>query len=404
MKESRADKKFEERGLFFSDLYGFSNKLTAAEKSKLQQLEKVLQEDIHPLLADGWDKAEFPLDAMKRIFDLHLIDDPALTQGRADKSTSELYRGFRAYTLAKTDPVIGTFYTQNAGLFHECVRLGGSDEQITRLMPGVRSWEHPGAMSMTEPEHGSDIAGGLESTAKREGDTWILNGHKKWIGGGAVVDYLGFFARDVDDNQVKLFYVPRETKGVETFIQPQKGLFRMMPNAEIILKDVKVTEADRAQKINSWKDVAHILRNTRSDVAWLLAGATAGAFEAALKYTREREQFGKPLAKFQLIQEKLAKMAMNCQSTLAIAAKLAEEQEQGIYLEENSSMAKMHNGLKARETSELAREVCGGNGILLKYDVVRFFTDIEAMYTYEGTNEINSLIIGRYYTGTGAFV
>lgn len=178
----------------------------------------------------------------------------------------------------------------------------------------------------------------------------------------------------------------------------------MMPNAEIILKDVKVTEADRAQKINSWKDVAHILRNTRSDVAWLLAGATVGAFEAALKYTREREQFGKPLAKFQLIQEKLAKMAMNCQSTLAIAAKLAEEQEQGIYLEENSSMAKMHNGLKARETSELAREVCGGNGILLKYDVVRFFTDIEAMYTYEGTNEINSLIIGRYYTGTGAFV
>lgn len=404
VKESRADKDFQQEKFFFSDLYDYSAKLSDGEREVLTQLENVLKNDLYPVLDKHWDEATFPLEEMQKVIDINLMDNPLLLEGREDGQISELFRGFRAYTIAKTDPVLGTFYTSNAGLFHECVRLGGSEEQIARMMPGVRSWEEKGVLAMTEPDHGSDIAGGMAATAKREGDTWILNGHKKWIGGGTLAHTIGFFARDVDDNQVKLFFVPRETEGVETFVTPMKAFFRSMPNAEIVMKDVRISESERAQKINSWKDVANILRNTRSDVAWLLAGATAGAFEAALKYTRERDQFNKPVASFQLIQEKLARMAMNVQASLAIAVRLAEQQQDGIYKEENSSMAKMHNGLKARETAQLAREVAGGNGILLQYDVPRFLADIEGMYTYEGTHEVNSLIIGRYYTGIGAFV
>lgn len=403
VKESRADRDFQADKMFYSDLYNYADKLTDGEKEVLRELEEVLDTHLKPVLADHWDKATFPLEEMQKVIDLNLMSDPRLLEGRDSNYVSELFRGFRAYTIAKTDPVLGTFYTQNGGLYHECVRLGGSDEQVAELMPGVHSFERWGALCMTEPEHGSDIAGGMQTSAHREGDTWTLNGHKMWVGGASLADMLAIFARDTADGQVKMFYVPRETEGLETFVTPQKAFFRSMPNAEIILKDVKVSESQRAQKINSWKDVANILRNTRSDVAWLLAGATAGAFEAALKYTREREQFGKPIAGFQLIQEKLARMAMNAQSTLAMAYRLAEQQEQGIYSEEASSMAKMHNGLRARETAALAREVAGGNGLLLKYDIPRFFADIEGMYTYEGTHEVNSLIIGRYYTGYSAF-
>lgn len=404
VKESRADKDFQAEKFFYSDLYDFASVLTEGEKEVLSQVEEVLKNDLYPTLKDVWDKAEFPLEQMQKVIDLRLMDNPKLLEGRDDNTISEFFRGFRAYTIAKTDPVLGTFYTSNGGLFHECVRLGGSEEQVAKMMPGVRSWEQPGVLAMTEPDHGSDIAGGMAATAKREGDEWILNGHKKWIGGGTIAYWHAFFARDVDDNQVKLFFVERETEGVTTYNTPQKAFFRAMPNAEIIYENVRVPESQRAQKVNSWKDAANILRNTRSDVAWLLAGATAGAFEAALKYTREREQFGKPIAGFQLIQEKLARMAMNAQATLAIAYRLAEQQTQGIYKEEASSMAKLHNGLRARETAALAREVAGGNGILLEYDIPRFFADIEGMYTYEGTHEVNSLIIGRYYTGQQAFI
>ncbi|MCY3073323.1 acyl-CoA dehydrogenase family protein [Aerococcus sp. JJEM-2022b] len=403
VKESRADIDAVEK-MFYSDLYNYAEDLTDGEKEVLQEVEKVLKEDIYPVLDEHWDKATFPLEEMQKIIDIDLIQNPKLLEGREDGTISQLFRGFRAYTLAKTDPVIGTFYTSNGGLFHECVKIGGSKEQQEKLMPGVLSWEGKGVLAMTEPEHGSDIAGGMAATAKREGDTWILNGHKKWIGGGTLAKWHAFFARDVDDGQVKMFFVERESEGVETFNTEPKAFFRMMPNAEIIYTDVKVPESQRAQNVNSWKDAANILRNTRSDVAWLLAGATAGAFEAALKYTREREAFGKTVASFQLIQEKLSRMAMNAQATLAIAVRLAQQQERGIYKEENSSMAKMHNGYRARENAALAREVCGGNGILLEYDVPRFMADIEGMYTYEGTHEVNSLIIGRYYTGQQAFI
>ncbi|MGX7091102.1 acyl-CoA dehydrogenase family protein [Hutsoniella sourekii] len=403
-KQARADLDFEAGKVFHADLYDFAEVLTDGEKEVIRELEEVLARDLYPTLDDAWDKAEFPLEEMQKVIDLRLMDDPRLLEGRENGMISEYFRGFRAYTIAKTDPVLGTFYTSNAGLFHECVRLGGSQEQIEKLMPGVLSWEGKGVLAMTEPDHGSDIAGGMAATAKREGDEWILNGHKKWIGGGTLSKWHAFFARDVDDNQVKMFFVERESEGVTTFVTPQKAFFRAMPNAEIIYENVRVPESQRAQNVNSWKDAANILRNTRSDVAWLLAGATAGAFEAALKYVREREQFGKPIAGFQLIQEKLARMAMNSQATLAIAFRLAQQQEEGIYREEASSMAKMHNGLRARENAALAREVCGGNGILLKYDVPRFMADIEGMYTYEGTHEVNSLIIGRYYTGQQAFI
>ena len=183
----------------------------------------------------------------------------------------------------------------------------------------------------------------------------------------------------------------------------RKTSLRIMQNADIELLDVKVPASARLANINSFADVAACLRNMRSDVAWIAAGASAGAYEAALKYVTERHQFGKPLASFQLIQEKLATMLTNVTASLAMVVSLTQAQDEGIYKDENSAMAKMFTARMLRETAALAREVCGGNGIVLDYDVARFHADAEAIYSYEGTDEINALILGRAITGIGAF-
>jgi glutaryl-CoA dehydrogenase len=314
-----------------------------------------------------------------------------------------IYQGFRIFELARTDASIATFYTAQAGLFRTAIRVGASEEQKKEWMPKVVDFSLKGVFSLTEPESGSDIAGGLATTARREGDTWVLDGAKRWIGGAFTADVLAVFARDVADGQVKAFLVPREAPGVTLEKIHRKTALRMMQNAHITLDGVRVTEADRLHNVNSFKDVAAMLRAMRSDVAWIATGIQAGAFEAALKYVREREQFGRQLGSFQLVQEKLARMLGNLTSSLSLVVRLTEQQEKGIYRDQDSALAKMQTSLLMRETVALAREVVGGNGITLDTDVARFHADAEAVYSYEGTHEINALIVGRALTGQSAF-
>lgn len=242
----------------------------------------------------------------------------------------------------------------------------------------------------------------LEAARFEDGD-WVINGAKRWIGGAAQADVLAVFARDTADKQVKCFLVPTDAYGVTMSKIERKTSLRIMQNANIDIDNVRVPGSARLENINSFADVAACLRNMRSDVAWIATGAAAGAYEAALKYVSERQQFGKPLAGFQLIQEKLAHMLSNVTASLALVVGLTEQQDAGIFDDANSAMAKMFTARMLRETAALAREVCGGNGIVLDYDVARFHADAEAIYSYEGTHEINSLIIGRSITGLGAF-
>jgi glutaryl-CoA dehydrogenase len=270
-------------------------------------------------------------------------------------------------------------------------------------MPRVIDFSLKGAFSLTEPESGSDIAGGLSTTARREGDSWVLDGAKRWIGGAATADVLAVFARDVADGQVKAFLVDREAAGVTLEKIHGKTSLRMMQNAHITLDGVRVPEAMRLHNVNSFRDVAAMLRAMRSDVAWIATGIQAGAFEAALRYVNERQQFGRRLGSFQLVQEKLARMLGNVTSSLSLVVRLTEQQTRGIYRDQDSALAKMQTSLLMRETVALAREVVGGNGITLESNVARFHADAEAVYSYEGTHEINALIVGRALTGESAF-
>ncbi|MBT2587607.1 acyl-CoA dehydrogenase family protein [Arthrobacter sp. ISL-95] len=391
-----------------ADWYDAEALLSTAERQVLGRLRDFLDAEAKPLLAEYWEKGEFPEQLARPLIDLDLMEPADLT---VEAPARGIYHGFRIFELARTDASLATWYTAQAGLFRTAIRVGASEEQQKEWMPKVIDFSLKGVFSLTEPEHGSDIAGGLATTARFEEDpdggtgsgAWLLDGAKRWIGGASTADVLCVFARDVADGQVKAFLVDRSAPGVSLEKIQGKTSLRMMQNAHITLNNVRVPEAMRLHNVNSFIDVAAMLRAMRSDVAWIAAGIQAGAFEAALAYVKERQQFGKSLGSFQLVQEKLARMLGNVTASLSLVVRLTEQQGWGIYRDQDSALAKMQTSLMMRETVALAREVVGGNGITLAADVGRFHADAEAVYSYEGTHEINALIIGRALTGASAF-
>jgi glutaryl-CoA dehydrogenase len=387
---------------FGFDPYAIADaRLSPAARAALARLQQTLDRDVRPLLADAWESATMPDAVLDALVPLELMQPEGVD---AVEAGSSMFSGFRNYVLARTDVSVATLYNAQSGLFRTAVALGGSPAQAADLDPGIRSFALRGAFALTEPAHGSDIAGGLATTARRTGDGWVLDGRKKWIGGAAASDVLVVFARDVDDDAVKAFLVPTDAAGVRLEQVTGKVSLRPMQNALITLDAVTVPEASRLQRVNGWRDVARILRAMRSDVAWIAAGLQAGALDAAVRYTREREQFDRLIGGFQLVQEKLARMLGNTVASLALVVQLSARQDAGEYADENSALAKMQTARLARETASLGREVLGGNGILLEHDAARFFADAEAVYSYEGTHEINALIVGRALTGASAFL
>ena len=385
------------------DVYGFSERLTAAEKTALDELRTTLADKVYPYLNDAWHEDRLPEEIIEPLQSLRLMNPEVLEE--AGESVRGVFESMRTFELARCDTNVATFFNAQAGLFRTVVKQGGSAEQVAELDPKIVNYELLGVFALTEPDHGSDVAGGLQTTASQDDNgTWTINGAKRWIGGAFQADVLCTFARDTADNQVKAFLVPREAEGVSLEKIERKASLRIMQNADIYYDNVQVPGDARLLNINSFRDVAKCLRLLRSDVSWIAAGAMAGAYEAAVRYTTDREQFGKPIAGFQLIQEKLATMLGNVTASVALAMQLTEQQDAGVYKDENSALAKMFTASKLRETVALAREVCGGNGITLDTDVARFHADAEAVYSYEGTHEINALIVGRAITGQSAFV
>ncbi|ODS52877.1 MAG: glutaryl-CoA dehydrogenase [Acidobacteria bacterium SCN 69-37] len=384
------------------DPYDFARThLSAAALAVLDRLRVTLERDVQPLMAEAWETATMPANVLEILVALDLMRPDGLSVEEADSS---LFAGFRTYVLARTDVSVATLYNAQAGLFRTAVRLGGTPQQVAELDAQVRSFALRGTFALTEPGHGSDIARGLATTARRDGDTWVIDGAKRWIGGAATAHVLVVFARDVADGQVKAFLVPREAPGVTLQNIDGKIALRPVPNAVIHLAGVRVAEQARLPRVNGWRDVASLLGVMRSDVAWIATGLQAGALEAARRYVGDRHQFGRPVAGFQLVQERLARMLGNLTASLGLVVQLSAQQDRGEYVDAHSALAKMQTARLARETVALAREVAGGNGLLLEHDIARFFADAEAVYSYEGTHDINALIVGRALTGISAFV
>lgn len=381
------------------DPYDFGNLLDDAERSAIERLRAVLDTEVEPLLTDHWERGAFPEQIVAPLAELRLMDPPEF--GGATDAHHALYRGFRNLELARTDVSVATFYNGQAGLFRTSVELGGSPAQVADLGPRIRSFEVRGVFALTEPDHGSDIARGMATTARRDGGDWVIDGHKRWIGGADGADVIVVFARTGDG--VGAFLVPRDAPGLTLRTMTGKIGLRMVQNADIELVGVRVPESARLARVTAFADVARMLGTMRADVAWVAVGAQAGAYEAAVAYARDREQFGQPIGGFQLVQHKLATMLANVTASLALVVRLAQLQTAGSATDEDSALAKMFTAVRLRETVALGREIAGGNGILLEHRLARFFADAEAVSSYEGTHDINALILGRGITGLSAF-
>ncbi|HMH37196.1 MAG TPA: acyl-CoA dehydrogenase family protein, partial [Streptosporangiaceae bacterium] len=317
---------------------------------------------------------------------------------------SFLLDGMVAMELARTDPSIATFAGVHGGLSMGSIYLCGSDEQKQRYLPDMAGFDKIGAFGLTEPDVGSGASRGLMTTARQDGDSWILNGQKKWIGNATFADYIIIWARDTEDGQVKGFVVEKGTPGFETSKQQDKIALRVVQNAHITLDGARVPEENRLQEANSFADTAKVLRLTRAGVAWQATGCARGAYEHALAYARQRQQFGRAIGGFQLVQDLLVKMLSNVTASACLCARLSALQQADLAEDHHSALAKAFCTVRMREATGWARELLGGNGILLENHVGRFVADSEAIYSYEGTREINTLIVGRAITGLGAFV
>jgi glutaryl-CoA dehydrogenase len=312
--------------------------------------------------------------------------------------------GFVSMEIAHTDPSMNSFLGIHNGLAMGSIDLCGSPEQRERWLPAMARLEKIGAFGLTEPHGGSDVARGLETTARRDGDDWVLDGEKRWIGNGTFADLVVVWARDVADDSVKGFVVAQDNPGMTTSKIENKVALRTVQNADIVLRDCRVPEADRLQEAHSFADTNKVLRRTRGGVAWGSTGTMMAAYEIALEYAKEREQFGRPIAGFQLVQDLLVRMLGNITASLGMAVRLAQMQDADEARDEHAALAKEFCTTKMRETVALAREVVGGNGVVLDYGVAKFFADAEALYSFEGTRQINTLVVGRAITGRSAFV
>ena len=385
----------------FSDFLDFEQLLAQQDRELLSRTRAFLTREVEPIINDYWTRAEFPHELVPGLAGLGIAGLAHDGPGCPDRGA--LVGGMVAMELSRIDPSIGTFIGVHGGLAMGSIRHCGSPEQQERWLPAMARMELIGAFGLTEPDVGSAISMGLATSARRDGDAWILNGRKKWIGNAAFADLTIIWARDEDDGEVKGFVVEKDTPGFVTTKQEDKIALRVVQNAEIELTDVRVAEENRLQEAHSFADTARVLTLTRMDVAWQATGCARGAYEHALRYTTEREQFGRSIGSFQLVQDLLVKMLANVTASTAMNVRASQLQDAGQLRDEHASLCKVHSTVRMREAVGWAREVLGGNGILLEHHVGRFVADAEAIYSYEGTREVNTLIVGRAITGESAF-
>jgi glutaryl-CoA dehydrogenase len=387
-----------------SDFYQFAETLSGEERTILRKVRDYMEAKVAPIINKYWIEDAFPFELLPSFKELNI--GGLGIQGYGCPGGSQLLFGLVMMDMARVDASIATFFGVHTGLAMGSIALVGSEEQKQKWLPPMARMEKIGCFGLTEPLVGSGTGGGLTTTAKREGDTWILNGQKRWIGNAPWCDVSIIWARDVADNQVKGFIVEnKNTPGFSVEKMLNKFALKVVQNGQITMKDCRVPEANRlASGAGSFRDTARVLRGTRYVVGWESTGIQMGAYEHALKYAQERLQFGKPIGSFQLIQDLLAKMLSNITACQCMVVRTAQLADQGKLTDQQAALSKAFCTSKSRETVSWARELLGGNGILVDYNVARFFADAEALYSYEGTYQMQHLIVGKAVTGFSAFV
>jgi glutaryl-CoA dehydrogenase len=383
-----------------TDYFFLREQLSEEQMAYLTRTRRFVDDEVITAIGDYWERADFPWPLVKRLGELGLVGDGL--DGYGCPPMDPLSAGLVQMELSRGDGSIGTFVGVQAGLAMRSIAMHGSEEQKQRWLPPMAKVEKIGAFALTEPEHGSDSVA-LETSARREGDSFVLNGSKKWIGNGTIADVVVTWARDVEDRQVKGFLVEKGTAGYDARVIEGKGSLRAVWQAEIALNDVRIPIENKLPGANSFKDAGQVLVATRSSCAWMALGHAVAGYDAALTYAKRRHQFGRPLCSFQIVQDRLVRMLSEVTAMQLYCIQTARLAAEGRLLPTVAGLAKLHNTRKARQILAEARDLLGGNGILLDFQVIRHMADVEAVHTFEGTETIQTLIVGRDITGISAF-
>lgn len=379
-----------------ADLLDIAALLHPAERYRLDAARELFDHTVRPVIADHWTRGTFPFEIVPALAAQNLV-------GIAAGGASHLLQGLVHLELSRVDLSVSTFLGVHSELFTAAVRDLGTDEQRARLMPSLTSLAAVGAFALTEPDHGSDISRGMRTTATRHGEHWVLDGSKRWIGNATFADHVLVWARDTSDGIIRGFIVDASTPGLTATLIENKLSARIVQSADLELSRVLVPEANRLPGEGGFREANALLTGSRVWVAWQAVGLQFAAYDIARAYALERHQFGKPIASFQLVQQKLVRILDNATTSLATLARIAQLQDEARVTAEHAAFAKASASGRMRESVALAREVLGGNGISTDYAIARVFADAEAVYSYEGSQEINTLVVGRSITGISAF-
>jgi glutaryl-CoA dehydrogenase len=388
-----------------TDYYLLDDLLTDEARAVRDRVRAFVEDDLLPVINDYWDRAQFPFALIPKIAKLGIVG--TTIQGYGCPGLSRLAAGMVTFEMSRGDGSMNTFIGVQSGLSMGSIAVLGSEEQKQRWLPGMAGLDKIGAFALTEPGHGSDAVG-LETTVRRDGNSWVLNGAKRWIGNASFADVIVVWARDVEDGRVKAIVVEKNPDGshpdgYQTELITGKIGKRAVWQPDIVLRDVRVPLGNKLAGAHSFRDATRVLTSTRGGAAWESLGHAVAAYELALSYAMERAQFGKPIASFQLVQHKLATMLAEITSMQLYCFRMAQLQEQGRWTGPMASLAKMNHAQKARQVCLDARDILGGNGLLIDYHVGRHLTDMEVVHTYEGTDSIQALIVARDITGISAF-
>ena len=382
-----------------TDYFFIRDQLTDEQWARLIETRRFVDQEVLPVIGGYWERAELPWPLIGRLAELGIVGEDI--EGYECPAMSPIACGLVHMELNRGDGSLGTFLGVQAGLAMKAIAMLGSDEQKERWLAPMSRLEKIGAFALTEPDHGSDAVA-LETSARRVGGEYVIDGAKRWIGNGTIADVIVVWARG-EDGQVGGFLVEKGTPGYEASVIEGKGSARAIWQADIELRSVRVPAENRLPGGRSFKDTARVLAATRSSCAWAALGHAVAAYDAALVYTQRRTQFGRPLCSFQIVQERLVKMLAEVTAMQLYCMQIGRLAEQGRLTDTIAGLAKLNNTRKARQVIAEARDLLGGNGLLLDYHVIRHMADIEAIHTYEGTETIQTLIVGRDITGVGAF-
>ncbi|XP_022746183.1 acyl-coenzyme A oxidase 4, peroxisomal-like isoform X1 [Durio zibethinus] len=387
-----------------SDYYQFDDLLSLEEQAIRKKVRECMEKEVAPVMAELI--CIFPLSIGRRqSFHSKLFQNLVLfilLVGYGCPGLSLTGSAIAIAEVARVDASISTFFLVHSSLAMLTIALCGSEEQKQKYLPSLAQLKTIACWALTEPDYGSD-ANSLKTIATKVEGGWILEGQKRWIGNSTFADVLVIFSRNSTTNQINGYIVKKDSPGLTATKMANKIGLRIVQNGDILLKKVFVPDEDRLPGVNSFQDTSKVLAVSRVIVAWQSVGISMGVYDMCHRYLKERKQFGAPLAAFQINQQKLARMLGNVQAMTLVGWRLCKLYEKGKMTPGHASLGKSWISLKARETVALGRELLGGNGILADFLVAKAFCDLEPIYTFEGTYDINSLVTGREITGFASF-